>query len=275
MARIGEMTLTKGNRWLLLLAVVAGLVAAALVFVALSEDDDKVITVSDGDNPAAVVVASQNISAGTEITQDMLKTIEVPEALLIAGAYTDATALVGQKARVAILSGEQIPASKFGAQGDEDGLSYVVPKGMRAIAVQVGDLTAVGGLLLPGNRVDILGAFRIEKSPGLAEDEDIMRIQTILQSVEVLAVAQEAQEPVPVGAVDGGVTKDLPTSGQLPDDVDEQPGASTVTLALDPQQAQALVSAQEIAERVWLALRPFGDDQVVDVPAYDVIVASD
>jgi len=59
----------------------------------------------------------------------------------------------------------------------------------------------------------------------------------------------------------------------LPDDVDEQPGASTVTVALDPAQVQALVSAQEVAERVWLTLRPFGEDKPVDLPTYDVIVS--
>ncbi len=272
MARLQEMAMNRGSRMLLFLALAAGLVAAVLVFVALSQGDDETVTVSEGETGASVVVASQNISAGTEITQEMLKTIEVPEALLIAGAYTDASTLVGQKSRVAILSGEQIPASKIGAQGDDDGLSYVVPKGMRAVAVQVQDLTAFGGLALPGNRVDIVGAFRIESAPGLSDDEDIMRVQTILQNVEILAVAQEAQEPVPAASAADDPASELATSGQLPDDVDEQPGASTITLALDPQQAQALISAQEVAERVWLTLRPFGEEQPVDVPAYDVIV---
>lgn len=271
MARLQELTMNRGGRMLLILALAAGLVAAVLVFVALSQDEDSTATVSEGDSSATVVVAAQDISPGTEITADMLKTIEVPDGLLIAGAYTDVSALTGQKARVAILSGEQIPVSKIGAQGDGDGLSYVVPKGMRAVAVQVQDLTAFGGLALPGNRVDVLGAFRIENAPGLSEDEDIMRVQTILQSVEILAVAQEAQVPLPAPAAEDA-SGDLPTSGQLPDDVDEQPGATTVTLALDPQQVQALISAQEVAERVWLTLRPFGEEQPVDVPAYDVVV---
>lgn len=276
MARLQEMTISRGNRALLLLALGAGIVAAVLVFVALSDSDEgKTAVVSEGVPVASVVVASQNISAGTEIAADMLRVIEVPRELLITGAYTETGPLVGQKARVAILSGEQVPPSKIGAQGEDDGLAYVVPKGMRAVAVQVQDLTAVGGLLLPGNRVDIIGAFRIDQAPGLGEDEDLMRIQTLLQNVEVLAVAQEAQEPVPAPASEEDSTSDLPTSGQLPDDVDEQPGASTVTLALDPSAVQVLVSAQQIAERVWLTLRPFGEDQQVDLPLYDVIVSND
>jgi pilus assembly protein CpaB len=274
MARLQEMTMNRGNRALVFLALAAGLVAAVLVFVALSEGDDgKTATVSEGVPVASVVVASQNISPGTEITADMLRVIEVPQELLITGAYTETTSLVGQKARVAILSGEQVPPGKIGAQGDSDGISYVLPPGTRAVAIQVQDLTAVGGLLLPGNRVDIVGAFRIDDAPGVGEDEDLMRVATILQNVEVISVAQEAQEPVPAPSTEDDGTQELPTSGQLPDDVDEQPGASTVTVALDPAQVQALVSAQEVAERVWLTLRPFGEDQPVDLPAYDVIVS--
>lgn len=279
MARLQEMTMNRGNRTLLFLAIAAGLVAAVLVFVALSDSgDDGTTTVTEGVTTANVVVASQNISPGTEITADMVKTIEVPEGLLIAGAYTQTEPLVGQKARVAILSGEQVPVSKIGSQGDEDGLSYVVPKGMRGIAIQVQDLTAVGGLLLPGNRVDVLASFRYENAPGLAQDDDLLRVQTILQSVEVLAVAQEAQEPVPVPSTEeGGQTADdlTGTAGQLPDDVDEQPGAATVVVALDPNQVQQLVSAQETAEKVWLSLRPFGENDHIDLTEYDVIVTDD
>jgi hypothetical protein len=46
-------------------------------------------------------------------------------------------------------------------------------------------------------------------------------------------------------------------------------------VALDPGQVQALISAQQIAERVWLSLRPYGDSNIVEIPAYDVIVTDE
>ena len=65
MARLQEMTMNRGNRTLLLLALAAGLVAAVVVFVAVnSGDDEKTATVAEGVTTSPVVVASQNISAG-------------------------------------------------------------------------------------------------------------------------------------------------------------------------------------------------------------------
>jgi len=255
MARLQEMAMNRGNRTLLLLALAAGLVAAVLVFAALSQgDDDKTATVSEGDNTAPVVVASQNISPGTEITADMLRTIAVPEALLIKGAYTETAPLVGQKARVPILSGEQVPASKVGVQDRDEGLALVVPKGMRGLGVTIQEVTAVGGLTLPGDRVDVYASYIDEEAGGVRH----VRVYKILDNTEVLSVAQTAQEPAPA-ATAGAEAPQLSTSGQLPDNLDEQPKAGTVTVSVDPNQAHLLICAQESADRVWLALRSFGE----------------
>jgi Flp pilus assembly protein CpaB len=261
MARLQELTMNRGSRMLLILALAAGLVAAVLVFVALSQDEDNTATVSEGDSSATVVVASQNIGAGTEITSEMLKTIEVPEALLIAGAYTDATALVGQKVRVPILSGEQVPSSKVGAPNEGAGLSYVVPKGMRGLGVTIEQVTAVGGLLLSGDHVDVYAAYE--------DDDGNWRVYKILDNTEVLSVAQQAQEPLPAPTAAAEAQSQLSTAGQLPDDLDEQPSAATVTVSTNLAETILLVCAQESAARVWLGLRPFGDPvapETVEIP---------
>ena len=266
MAKLQELTLKGNNRALLLLALIAGLVAAVLVFVAVnSSDDDKTATVAEGVTTSPVVVAAQNISAGTEITADMLKVIEVPEALLIAGAYTETAPLVGQKVRVPILSGEQVPASKVGVQDKDEGLALVVPKGMRGLGVSIKEVTAVGGLTLAGDRVDVYATFIDDDADGVEH----VRVYKILDNIEVLSVAQKAQEPVPA-ATAGAEDPQLSTSGQLPEDLDEEPGASTVTVSVDPYQTGILVCAQVSADSVWLALRSFGeppaDPQLVSVP---------
>jgi len=148
---------------------------------------------------------------------------------------------------------------------------YAIPDGKRAVSLEVREVTAVGGLLTAGNRVDVIGAFKIKGAPGLADNEYILSVRTILQNVEVMSVAQEHTEPLPVGAT-GGDTADSANNGQPPEDVKEQPGAATVTLALSPQEAQELISAQVIADSVWTSLRPAGESAPVDVPSHDIIV---
>jgi len=275
MARLSEMTATRGNRLLLALALAAGAVAAVLVFVALSSDDGGGGTVSGG-GTTGVVTATQYIDAGTEITSDMVSTSEIADDLVVSGAATDTSVVVGQVARVDILQGEQLATAKVGVENETEGVSGVIAPGLRGVAISIDEVTAVGGLLLPGNKVDIVATFVIEEGPGIPEGYDLWRTQTILQGVEVISVAQSALEPLPVdSSSDTEGTVDSTTSGQLPDEVDEQPDAGTVTVALNPAQVQQLISAQEIAEKVWTSLRPYGDSASVEIPPYEVLVADE
>ena len=273
MARLQELRLAGSNRALLLLALGAGLVAAVLVFVAVNNSgDDKSTAGSAAGDVTAVVVANQDISAGTEITADMVKISDVPADLLVKNAYRDTELVVGDVARVSIAQGEQVTSAKIGLPVPDKGLAGVIPQGMRAVSLEVQEVTAVGGLLLPGDHVDIVAAYRIKRAPGLADDEHILRTETILQNVEVVSVAQEAQKAAArVGTDEADTTDPSYTSGQLPDDVEEQPRAGSITVLLDASQAQVLISIQEYAERVWAVERAFGDTTVVEVTPHDVI----
>jgi pilus assembly protein CpaB len=67
---------------------------------------------------------------------------------------------------------------------------------MRAVSVRVNDVVGVAGFLLPGNRVDVVAAYR-ERTDTHSE--------TVVQNVKVLAVDQSASsdknEPIVVRAV--------------------------------------------------------------------------
>jgi len=254
MARLNEITASRGNRLLLGLALAAGAVAAVLVFVALSSNDDGGGTVSGGAT-TSVVVAAQDINAGTIISAELVKSIEVPQDQLISGAVTDTTVVVGEAARVKIYAGEQVATGKVGAENTTEGISGVVPLGMRGFAVSVDQVTAVDGLLLPGNRVDVYMSVYWDRDNDDPRD-DLVEQRILLQDIEVLSVAQEAQEP----AAAGTQTDASATSGELPDEVDEQPDAATVTLAVTSEQVAIMTCAQDNDEaQVWVALRAFGE----------------
>jgi pilus assembly protein CpaB len=215
-----------------------------------------------------VLVAAQDIGVGTEITADMLKIESVSDELVVSGAYTETEPVVGQASRVAIARGEQITPGKLGVPVPENGLAGVVPAGKRAVALEVSEVTAVGGLLLPGDHIDIIAAFLVQGEPF-----DVLQTRTVLQDVEVLSVAQEAQKASAASSDPG--TETTYTSGEVPDDADEQPNAGTLTLALDPQQVQVLVELQSNpdVERVFTALRPYGDQAVQDQVPSEVNVS--
>ncbi len=269
MIRLQQLTLPRGNRGLLLLALIAGLVAAVIVFVALNNSGSSSSSVVSGAVTPSLV-ATQEIAAGAKITADMVQVQQVPKALLVTGAFTDSQPVIGQVSRLAIAKGEQITNSKIGVPVPDKGLSGVVPAGMRGVSLTVSEVTAVGGLLLPGDHIDIVATYYVADAPNLASNQSLLRTQTILQNVEVLSVAQESQ----LASAQPGQqsTGQSYTSGQLPSNVKQEPGASTLTVALDPQQTESLISYQQRSQKVWAILRPYGDTNTQDVPPNDAII---
>jgi pilus assembly protein CpaB len=254
----------RANRTLFFLGVLFAVVAAVLVFVAVNKGGGDEGEAAIPRSTKAVVVAGKDIAARTELTGGMLSVKQVPADEALRGAFTDTEQVVGQVTRQDILEGEQVTATKVGPQTKaerEEGLSFIIPQGMRAFSIQVDETSAVGGLLLPGDLVDVIAVF--DKS-----DFDVDKAVTLLQNVEVLAVAQESQESIPAPASEaeatptpepGGAGEEAAsTLGTRPEDVKPNPKARTVTLAVTPEQAQLLALTQAKGDLA-LALRPFAD----------------
>jgi len=110
-----------------------------------------------------------------------------------------------------------------------DGLAATLPPGMRAVAIRVNAETLAGGFVLPGSKVDILATLRGDGGS---------RTVTILQDMLVLAVE----------------TKSTRSS----EDAQSMLG-NTVTLAVWPEEAQALTNAAACGE-LRLSLRGVGDN---------------
>jgi len=254
-----------------------GLVSAVLVYVYLSQDG------GDGRATAAVtkpaVVATEDISARTRITAEMVQVRSLAESAVHPEAFSSTDQLVGMVTRLPIAADEQILSSKVAAiatevpwAGDEElPLSYVVPPGQRAVSVRVSEVTGAGGLILPGDFVDIIGIFDVvfygikEGDPTSQEEiEDYVAV-TVLQNVQVLAVAQEVAESLPEGT-DSDDTTDETSQPVLPNPGEPNPEATNVTLAVTPEEAQRLSLAEEMGV-LKISLRPVGDTEEPTVPA--------
>jgi pilus assembly protein CpaB len=270
MARMQGLALPSGNRGLLVVAALAGL-AAAVLFVVAVNNDSTTSTVSTTGGTGNTIVATKTIPSGAVIKDDMVTAAEMNEALLIPNAFTKTGQAVGQVAKYEILPHDQINASKVGAVATGSQFSSVPKHGMRAASLKVTEVTAVGGLLSPGDRVDIIGTFKI-KDRSLPEGQSIIRTKTVLENVEVLSVGPEHLEPLAATNTTTG-DEDSGASGTVPGDVKEQPGATTITLSLDPEQVQVLVSVQQTAKTVSASLRPIGDTDRIDPAPHDEIVS--
>jgi len=262
------------NRRLLLLALVAGIVAAILIYTALSRGSEGTGSAGAASMVPAVV-AKQDIPARTKITTSMIEVRQMPTDDLSELAYTDLSQVVGRVTRYPIATSEQVLSTKVvsleSAAKTGDSLSYIIPEGRRAISIEVSEVVSGGGLVLPGDYVDIMGVFDVKFGNGdqeTTEEKYFSRI--ILQNIEVLAVAQTVVDTPPeAGTTTGtdGETTTTDADGQRVrnTEAEPEPKASTVTLSVTPQEAQLLFLAEENGV-LRLAVRPYGDAAVQDIP---------
>ncbi len=251
---------------LLLLAAVLGVLTTGGVLLWLDgleqDKQEERVAVSSGTVATVeLVVARNDIEAGVALTESMFELGEVPVDGVLEGSFLSVDDVAGRVARYPIVKGEQILASRLVSLEDSEedgaGLAFTVPPGMRAVSVPVSEVSGAGGLIVPGDRVDVMVSADFEDLFGPGEiladssQENDPVVMTILQDVLVLAVGQllaERSDP----------DRDRDTFRN--DDAEVQPAARSVTLAVSPKDAQLLfMSSQE--GKLGLSLRPFGEEQ--------------
>jgi pilus assembly protein CpaB len=244
----------------MLLTIVCAIISAALVYAAIARNGGGKETAS-AESTAATVVAKVEIPARTPITADMLEIKNVPvngRAATALGSIDDA---VGKVTRYPVALGEQLTPNKVvSVEGTEnvDSLSFAVPKGMRAISISADQVLSAGGLVLPGDYVDIMGVLSGTKPDG-SEVENYV-VKTILQNVQVLAVAQTiADAPA--------TTAETSSDGQSGRGSESKPNpeATTLTILVSPAQAQMLFLAESNGT-LRAVVRGFGDADTADLP---------
>lgn len=148
-------------------------------------------------------------------------------------------------ARMAMYTGEPLRRSKLIGEG-QSFMSSILPSGTRAVATSIAADTSAGGFILPNDFVDVIMTRRTDKD---AAGSNGFFTETILKNIRVLAIDQTIQEDE-----EGKKTR----VGQ------------TATLELTPQQAEIITVAQQMADRLTLALRPITDtnEKVTDEADY-------
>lgn len=158
----------------------------------------------------------------------------VSDATGLGGAAPEA-AVEGAIVRDPLLAGEPIVPRKIVRGGEGGYLSVVLSPGARAMAVPVTSENAVGGFILPGDRVDVLQTRDAPTVEGANTGKQVLA-ETILQNIRVLALDQSTS-----------ADKDAKTIV-----------AATATLEVRPAEAEALTRAKA-AGPVTLALRAYTD----------------
>lgn len=176
----------------------------------------------------SIVTAAKDINRGDVLQAQHFTTQTWPRSALPQDAFTELANLLPppdgkpRRALRSMVAGEVVLASKVSDFGEKVTIVQAMAPGARAMSIKVDAVTAVGGLVTPGDFVDIL----------LTRGDDATLVtDTIMRKVKVLAVDQSSDELNEVPEV-----------------------ATTVTVEVTPEEGQVLALAQR-AGALSLALR--------------------
>jgi pilus assembly protein CpaB len=129
-------------------------------------------------NPVDVVVASEPVLAGEPFTEGNLAKKPVPAS----GTgrrnvpATEFRLLLGASAKYPIEPGEPILWTDVQEPFETDAFSTLIPTGRRALTVGTDPTSSFAGLLLPGDRVDILAESSLAKTPAWIRDIPVIAV---------------------------------------------------------------------------------------------------
>lgn len=213
------------RRLFLLIGILAGIAAAGLTYAVLSDAAASDTGSSGATATVKTVVARVDVAAGEEFKAGDLELRAIAEGDVHNLAFHDIDDLVGKAPAVPVYAGAQVIGPQLFEGPSGSTLAVITPDGMRAFSFAVEQSTVAGGLIVPGDRVDVLAVFPADST---TENPRPATVSTIVQNVEVIAVGQEV------------VQRDPGTSSEV------QPDAQTITLAVSATDAQRIALADEV-----------------------------
>ena len=259
--------MAKNNRSLIMAAAALGVFALILTVYALTRPPAVEAPAPPAPGTAAApvatrtmqFVASRDIPPRTLITRAMLREVETDKAQ--PGAITDPQQVVGQISKMPIRAEQTITRDLITETLQRViPANFVIPDGLRAVAVYVDPTSTAAGLVDVGDRVDVIAThdLTLEKQSTegyeqvLQGSKDITVGRTIAQDLQVLAVdrslnSQPTPTPTPAPAA-GGDSAGAPAAPPPPPGATATPGGqpagkTRVFLAATPEVAERLVAA--------------------------------
>ncbi|HEV3090507.1 MAG TPA: Flp pilus assembly protein CpaB [Candidatus Cybelea sp.] len=175
-----------------------------------------------------VLIATQEIQARSRLVDTMFTVENRPASSLEPDAISNPNQAVGSLALITIPAGAQLTQSEVGSN-----VAFALPvrlqPGMRAVSIPVDRVKGVSGMILPGDRVDVIAI------PPAPSGQPPPKAVTIFRGVRVLTV---------------GTALENASATPSP----EEQTAATVTLEVNPKQADMLAWA-DANSTLRLALR--------------------
>ncbi|WP_366554398.1 Flp pilus assembly protein CpaB [Aquibaculum sediminis] len=186
-----------------------------------------------------IMAAAEDLPTGTVLRESHILWQDWPEDAPALNYYrqdeVELEELLGAVLRSPVSAGEPVSRTRLVQQGERGFLAAILTPGMRAVSVPVNATTGIAGLVMPGDRVDLMLSHAYDPMAGDSRGAG-RAATTVLGDLRVLAIDQR---------------------------VDHQAGepfvAKNVTLEVTAKQAEALAVANDLGV-LTLALRAIGEE---------------
>jgi pilus assembly protein CpaB len=210
----------------LIIAIAAGGIAALLA--GRSEAPPPALAPVAQIETVEVLIAGNDIGLGGTVSSQDLRWQTWPaesagSQFIRRGDNPDAlNQLAGSITRSAFANGEPIREAKLIKAKGSGYMAAILPKGKRAIAIDIAPDTSAAGFILPNDHVDIILSRRDNKDADKAAGADTHTGEIILSNIRVLAIDQTVEDKNGQRVVIG----------------------KTATLELSPHQSEMLARAK-------------------------------
>jgi len=231
--------LKRSNRLILLIGIFLAIVAfvgIVLIFQQGTTTEPKVAT------ELPTIYAKVDIPFGTQVTQDQVESQIKPVEQRAADAFSDVGLVIGRTVTANVLAGKQLQEVDFAlSRTGQAPITPNIDQGLRAMAIQVDQVSGVGTLINVGDRVDLVTGFdisllNVDPTTLAVTKSDVSgeSVKLILQNMQVVGTllpppaAEQGQQPGASAAPTTSLT------GQQ----------EIVIVAATPQQAEVIKYAQ-------------------------------
>lgn len=211
---------------LIAIALGCGLVASIGISQVMGRSQTKEKVVQAKVETETVLVAINDLDIGATFTSENVKQEKWPKGHAPEGAVVDIESLKGRFPRVRVTKGQPIMQSMLMDSLDKK----IIPDGYRVIPIKVSADT-VSGLVLPGDRVDVLILLR--------KGNEIQKtmVRTVLKDVRIFDVNSQTER-----IIEEGQTRTV----------------KTISLLLKPSKVELMTLAMELG-KLRLSLRRHND----------------
>ena len=185
------------------------------------------------------VAAARDLPVGQRIKAGDLKFIAVDPKDLPKGAFFKFPDVLDRAVITSVSSNELVLDRALAPRGAGEGMTALIEPGMRAVSVQVNEISGVSGFIQPGSRVDVLYTRMFSNGDAAAT--------TVLQNVKVIAYGKQLE----------------PQPAQTKVDPRETSKITVATLLVTQEDAEKLALAVQRG-RIQLVLRNPLDEQILD-----------